>query len=169
MPVESATADILGGARDALSRHAWVEAFDLFTRADRDDQLSGVDLLGLADAAWFTGNSDLSIETKERAFKVFQADGDKVRAAVIAFNLQTQYGYKGQGSISAAWHRRAENLLVDEPQSYAHGYLKVAQASDAAGPATSKALSGSSRRPQRLGRGPTHLTCEPSPSAGVVT
>lgn len=132
MPVESATADVLGAARDALGRHAWVEALDQFTRADQDNQLSGPDLLGLADAAWFTGNADLSIATKERAFKAFQAAGDKPRAAEIAFSLQTQYAYKNQPSISAAWYRRAENLLTDEPESYAHGFLKVAQAAGAA-------------------------------------
>jgi hypothetical protein len=101
--VESTTADPLSGARDALSRHAWVEAFDLFTLADQaGGQLSGPDLLGLSDAAWFTGNADLAIEIKERAFKGYQAAGDKVAAADIAFYLQTQYGYKGQDSIAAA-------------------------------------------------------------------
>lgn len=132
MPVESATADPLSGARDALNRHAWVEAFDLFTLADQPGgQLSGADLLGLADAAWFTGNGDLAIEIKERAFKEFQAAGDKVAAAEIAFYLQTQYGYKGQDSIAAAWFRRGEKLLEGEPESYAHGYLKIAQAAQA--------------------------------------
>lgn len=132
MPVESTTADPLSGARDALKRHAWGEAFDLFTLADQPGgQLSGTDLLGLADAAWFTGNADLAIEIKERAFKEYQAAGDKVAAAEIAFYLQTQYGYKGQDSIAAAWFRRGEKLLEGEPESYAHGYLKIAQASEA--------------------------------------
>lgn len=95
MPVESATADLLNGARDALSRHAWVEAFDLFTRADQERQLAGADLQGLADAAWFTGQADLSIAAKERAFQAFQTAGEKEKAASVALELQTQYGYKG--------------------------------------------------------------------------
>lgn len=132
MPVESATADLLNGARDALSRHAWVEAFDLFTRADQERQLAGADLQGLADAAWFTGQADLSIAAKERAFQAFQTAGEKEKAASVALELQTQYGYKGQPSIAAAWFRRGEKLLDGEPESYAHGFLKLAQASGAA-------------------------------------
>ena len=132
MPVESATADVLSEARDALGRHAWAEAFDLFNRADQTTQLSGKDLQGLADAAWFTGQSDFSIAVKERAFQAFQAAGDKQNAAGVALDLQTQYGYKGQPSIAAAWFRRGEKLLEGEPEGYAHGFLKLAQASQAA-------------------------------------
>ena len=131
MPLESATADLLSGARDALSRHAWVEAFDLFNRADQENLLAGTDLQGLADAAWFTGQSDLSIAAKERAFQAFQSVGEKEKAAGVAFDLQTQYGYKGQPSIAAAWFRRGEKLIEGEPESAAHGFLKLAQATRA--------------------------------------
>jgi len=130
--VESATADLVGGARDALGRHAWVEAFDLFTRADKEGPLSGEDLRGLAEAAFFTGKADLGVEIRERAFQTFQAAGDKAQAADMAFNLQTQYSYKGQPSIAAAWFRRGEKLLEGEPESYAHGYLKIAKGSETA-------------------------------------
>jgi class 3 adenylate cyclase len=129
--MESATADVLSEARDALGRHAWSEAFDLFNRADQTTQLAGTDLQGLADAAWFLGQSDLSIAVKERAFQAFQAAGDKQNAAGVALDLQTQYGYKGQPSIAAAWFRRGEKLLEGEPEGYAHGFLKLAQASQA--------------------------------------
>lgn len=126
---------MLIGARDALSRHAWAEAFDLFTRADKETDLSGTDLLGLADASWFTAQADHAIEVWERAFQSFQSGGDKVRAAVVAFHLQTQYGYKGQSSIAAAWFRRGEKLIEGDPDSYAYGYWKLGQASDASGDA----------------------------------
>ena len=132
MPAESATADVLSEARAALGRHAWAEAFDLFSRAESYDRLSGTDLKGLASAAWFTGQADLSVEIKERAFQAFQNEADKVRAADLAFDLRTQYAYKSQPSIAAAWFRRGQVLLDGQPESYAHGYLKIAQASDAA-------------------------------------
>jgi len=132
LPAESATADVLSEARDALGRHAWSEAFDLFSRAETEDRLSGDDLYGLASAAWFTGQADLSVEIKERAFQAFQSADDKVNAAALAFDLKTQYSYKGQPSIAAAWFRRGQALLEGEPESFAHGYLKVAQASEAA-------------------------------------
>ena len=132
MPIESATADVLTEARDALRRHAWADAFDLFSSADREDGLSGTDLKGLASAAWFTGQADLAVEIKERAFQAFQSAGDKVSAADLALDLRTQYAYKSQPSIAAAWFRRGQALLEGQPDSYAHGYLKIAQASDAA-------------------------------------
>jgi class 3 adenylate cyclase len=133
LPGESATADLLTGARDALGRHAWAESFDLFQQADQENQLSGADLKGLADAAFFTGQSVVAVEILERAFQAFQATGDKARAADVAFNLQTQYSYRAKPSIAAAWMRRGEKLLDGEPENFAHGYLNIARAFAASG------------------------------------
>ena len=133
MPLESATADLLNGARDALGRHAWAEAFDLFSRADAETPLSGPDLRLLANAAWFTGQGDLSVEVKERAFQAYQLAGDKIGAADLALDLQGDYHRKGQGAIAAAWFRRGQKLLEGEPESHAHGFLKIALGAEAAG------------------------------------
>ncbi len=52
-PPTSATADALHAGREALARHAWPEAFEQLSLADRAGPLSGADLEGLALAAFF--------------------------------------------------------------------------------------------------------------------
>ena len=39
------------------------------------------------ETAWFTARADIATEAKERAFKVYLAHGDKIRAAYLAFQL----------------------------------------------------------------------------------
>jgi class 3 adenylate cyclase len=59
---------------DALARQPWPEAFELLSQADRERQLSGVDLEALVLAAFFAAHADVELEVKERAFKVYQAE-----------------------------------------------------------------------------------------------
>ena len=125
--VDTAAPDALTAARDSLNRHAWQEALDLFTTADEQTELSGLDLKRMAEAAWFTGQVDLMIESFERAFKVFVSDGERARAAKTSVDLARQYAYKGQGSIAGAWLRRGERLITGEPEGPAHGYLSLSK------------------------------------------
>ncbi len=76
-PVDDATDDLLQAGRDALGRHEWNEAFDRFTEADAAGPLSGEDLERLAQAAFFVARADLEREVKERAFKVYEAEGNR--------------------------------------------------------------------------------------------
>jgi class 3 adenylate cyclase len=131
MPVDSPTRDLMAEGREALGRHAWQEAFELFSQADRDGHLSGPELESLAGAAWFTAKADLSIEAKERAFKAYLAEGNKIRAAYLALDLAREYGFKRKFSIASAWTRRGERLLEGQEESYAHGYLALARSEEA--------------------------------------
>jgi ATP/maltotriose-dependent transcriptional regulator MalT len=123
--VESLAADALPAGRDALKRHAWQEAFDLLSRADEQGDLSGVDLEALAEAAFFAARPDAELPVKERAFKVYQAEGNPLRAAYLALRIAATYGYAGKASIASAWTRRAERLLEASEETYAHGYLAL--------------------------------------------
>ena len=117
-------ADPLQAGREALGRRAWQEAFDRLSEADRAGALSGSDLEALAETAFFTAHADVGIEVKERAFKARLAEGDKIRAAYLAFDLGREYEYTGKPSIASGWIRRGEGLLEGEPESYANGYLE---------------------------------------------
>lgn len=66
-------------AREALSRHAWQEAYDLIAVAERTGELSADDLEILAQAAWWTGRPETSHESWERAYAAHVKAGDKVR------------------------------------------------------------------------------------------
>jgi class 3 adenylate cyclase len=129
MPVpmnpEPTGADILPAGRDALARHEWHEAYQLLDRADREQSLSGADLESLAEAAFFAAHADRESEVKERAFKAYLAESNRVRAAYIAFDIAHGHGFSGRHSIASAWMRRGERLLEGEEESYAHGYLAL--------------------------------------------
>jgi class 3 adenylate cyclase len=117
----------LTAARDALREHRWQEAFDRLARADRGGRLGASDLEALAQAAWFTAQPDLAVEAKERAYRAYSTDGNKARAAKIAFELKREYVSKRKFSIASAWAARGERLLEDEPEGFAHGYQALSK------------------------------------------
>jgi class 3 adenylate cyclase len=123
--------DLPTAGRKALAGHRWSDAYELFQRADAQGQLGGDDLEAFAEAAFFTARAAEGIEIKERAFKVRQAEGDEVRAAYLALDLAREYAFSGQSSIASGWLRRAERMLGDGGDTYAHGFLALAR-SDAA-------------------------------------
>jgi class 3 adenylate cyclase len=131
-PTSAQAADPLHAGRDALARHAWQEAFEQLSQADRDGQLAGVDLEALALAAFFTAHADHELEVKERAFKVYEAEGNELRAAYLALNIAREYGYAGKHSIASAWTHRAERIIAPDGETYAHGYMALIR-SEAAG------------------------------------
>lgn len=107
----SAAEDPLAAGRDALIRHAWQEAFERLTEADREGNLSGADLEALALAAFFGAHAEGELGVKERAFKAHEAEGNDVRAAYLAVDIARAYGYEGKYSIASAWQRRAERII----------------------------------------------------------
>ncbi len=124
-PAGSTSTDPLLAGRAAIAGHAWREAFDLFSRADREHSLAGPDLESFSEAAFFVGQAPLGIELKERAFKEYQGEEDQVRAAYLALDIAHDYGMTGKISIASAWLRRGEKLLEGKPESYAHAYLAL--------------------------------------------
>ena len=132
-PAAALSADPLQAGREALARHAWRQAFDLLSQADRDGQLSAVDLEALASVAFFAAQADTGLEVKERAFKRYEAEGNVLRAAYVALDVARQYGFAGKHSIASAWTRRAERLIGAEGDTYAHGYLALVGSEVAAG------------------------------------
>lgn len=130
-PTSTPPVDPLQDGRDALARHAWSEAFELLSQADREVQLSGADLEHLAESAFFAAHADIELDIKERAFKAYVADGNDVRAAYLALDLAHHHFFAGKESIAAAWVRRAERILGPEGDTYAHGYLTLIRSESA--------------------------------------
>ena len=94
-PSTSAPASPLDRGRDALARHAWQEAFEQLSQADRGGQLSGADLESLALASFFGAQAAGELGVKERAFKAHEAEGNELRAAYLAVDIARAYGYAG--------------------------------------------------------------------------
>ena len=131
-PAAATTADPLRAGQKAVAAHDWAVAFELLTRADHDQPLSGRDLESLALAAFFAARADVELEVKERAFKAHEAEGDAVRAAYLALDIARTYGYAGKHSIASAWMRRGERIIGAEGETYAHGYLALVRSEAAA-------------------------------------
>jgi hypothetical protein len=53
--------------REAMRRHAWDEAYEALSRADREGMLTAEGLKLLGSAAYWTGRPDETVEELERA------------------------------------------------------------------------------------------------------
>jgi class 3 adenylate cyclase len=131
-PSPVATPDPLQAGRQALARHAWPEAFEHLSAADRDGVLTAADLESLAMAAFFAARADVELDVKERAFKAHEAEGNSLRAAFLAVDIARNYGFQGKASIASAWRRRAERLIDPDGATYVHGYLALVGSETAA-------------------------------------
>ncbi len=145
------TVDPLEAGRDALDRHAWQEAFDQLSEADRAGRLGGADLESLALAAFFVARADDELALKERAFKAYESDGDATRAGYLAIDLARTYFYAGKPSVASAWTRRAERLISPEGETYAHGYLALIHSEAAAGAGDVETALAEAERAIRIG------------------
>jgi len=124
-PTPAAPADPMRAGREALARHAWPEAFELLSEADRAGELTAADLESLAIAAFFAARADVELDVKERAFKAYEAEGNNLRAAFLAVDIARNYGFRGKASIASAWKGRAERLIDPDGDTYVHGYLAL--------------------------------------------
>jgi tetratricopeptide (TPR) repeat protein len=120
--------ETLDRGRDALDRHAWAEAMDVFAEADRSGGLDAEDLERLGTAAWWAGRPDEATEAQERAFASYEDAGRPTDAARMAMALAYQAFRREAPSVGAGWQARAERLLQAVPESSAHARLLVYQA-----------------------------------------
>lgn len=118
----------LQAGRDAASRSAWREAFELLGRADREESLRGEDLAMLAESAWWLGRIDDCIAVRERAYSDFLDRGENRAAAAMAVTIANDYFAKLAHSIGAGWFNKAERLLEQEPECAEKGLLSMMHA-----------------------------------------
>jgi class 3 adenylate cyclase len=119
--MSQATQSALPAAREALVRHAWDEARDLFHEAEKAGPLPPADLEQLAEAEWWSGHLDERDDAFERAYAAYLEAGDRLQAARIALRLAEFAFQRLAGPVGGGWMGRAERLLEDEPQSAVHG------------------------------------------------
>ena len=110
--------------RAALERHAWADAYQALTEADRAGALTGEGLQLLAQAAYWTAHPDETIEALERAFGAFLESGDRATAAMTAFRVAEQHGMRMAMSQAQGWAARAARLAADDPEWPVHAWLE---------------------------------------------
>lgn len=111
--------------RKAFERRAWSDAVSAFNEVDQEEPLSPHDLELLADAAWWSGHPDESVDALERAYAGYVDAGSPGEAASVAVLLAYLGARRQAFSIVAGWTARAQRLLENEPESAAHAHLKV--------------------------------------------
>lgn len=117
----------LESARDAVSRYAWREAFDLFAAADAAEPLGPDDLDNLAECAWWVGKMRHCIALRERAHAAYLKAGDVRRAARVAIDLVEHHADLGEIAMAEGWLQKATRLLEGEPEAAEHGWLRLAE------------------------------------------
>ena len=114
-----------------MNRHAWDEAFDAFSEADRQADLPPQELQMMAEAAWWAGRPDDAEDALKRAFAAYSKAGDHQAAAVVAVRLSERAFRRGAIPVSHGWMAQAERLLQDVPESAAHAWLEFIRTAEA--------------------------------------
>jgi class 3 adenylate cyclase len=115
----------LHAGREAATRHAWREAYELLKEADESGELTADDLAMLGEASWWIGKLEDSIAARERAHTAYLSEGDKRTAAVMALTIANDHFAKLAHSIGAGWFNTAERLLENEPECAERGWLSM--------------------------------------------
>ena len=110
--------------REACARRAWLEAFDLLSRADSESALGADDLELLATAAYMIGRDDDYAACLERAHRLHLEQGRGLRGVRCAFWLGVSFLLRGETSLATGWFARAERMLGrEEGDCVERGYL----------------------------------------------
>ena len=118
----------LDRGRAAFEASSWQDAYDSLREADARGGLAAPDLDALGDAAWWLSQVPECISARERAVSAYAAAGNQRQAALVALRLFYTFSMRGDSPIAGAWLRRAARLLGDEPESFVHGHLRLAEA-----------------------------------------
>ena len=93
----------LEAGRAAAGREAWEEAWKSLTEADQDQALTPPDLELLADAAWWSGRPDESVDALERAFNGYVGADNPSDGARVAVLLAYLAARRLALSVASGW------------------------------------------------------------------
>ena len=116
-------ASLLENAREAYRRRDWVAAREGFSAARELAELPVDDVNALADAAWWVGAVDESLEAAEEAYRRFLQGDRPAQAAMSALQVGYSLYLRGDDVMGSGWMSRAQRLLRDVPETVEHGYL----------------------------------------------
>ena len=158
-PPQPTPAATIEAGQQAMSRGAWDHARAAFERAlsTSEPEESAEILSGLADAMWWLGEIQESLECWERAYSGFRRRPDPAQAASVAIQLGVLYDANfGNHAAAAGWVARAARLVDEHALEPLRGWVLLARATDAADSGQHEALA---RQAHQLARtsGDRHL------------
>jgi class 3 adenylate cyclase len=121
--LETPEASLVEAGRAALGRHEWRAAFDALKEADTKETLPPDALELLAQAAWWTGQLPVAIDSRERAYAAAMKVGDLQGAVTAALNLGTNNLMRLQLPVAKAWINKADKLLANLDENAGHGWM----------------------------------------------
>ena len=138
--------DPLAAGRLALQNAAWDEARARFEEAARaGDPPEAWE--GLSRAAWWLGDQEETLATRERAYRAYRDAGDARGAARMAMWLASDHlDFRGDDALASAWLTRGRALLRDTQPCSELGYITLLDADIAllakSDPSTAARLAG---------------------------
>ena len=131
-----ATADLLASGNQALKAGDWLTARDSFGAALELEETPEA-LGGSAEALWWLGETQASVDRRERAYAMFRRRGDPVQAANLALVLSVHYQANvGNPAAATGWLRRAARLVEEHAIDELRGWIVLLEAGEADDPAT---------------------------------
>jgi DNA-binding NarL/FixJ family response regulator len=111
-------------ARDAYARGRWDLAHAGYAEVAATGHLEVDDLAAYADAAWWLGRNDESLELSEQVYRRCLQGERAPAAARLAVEIGFLWLLRGEETIGSGWISRANRLLADAPDCAQHGYLR---------------------------------------------
>ena len=124
-------AAVLDEARHAYATHRWDVAHEGFAAVAATSELEVGDLAAFADAAWWLGRTDESLELSEQLYRRCLQGDQTPAAARLAVEIGFLWLIRGEQRIGAGWISRANRLLAEAPECPEQGYLGYLAAWDA--------------------------------------
>jgi DNA-binding CsgD family transcriptional regulator len=114
---------------EAHARGAWTEAREAYEAVLREQEIPEA-LEGLGIAAWWLDIADIVFDSRERAYRLYLARGDRAAAARIAVWLAwDSWAFRGESVVANGWLQRARRLLENHPPCAEHSWLEIREGS----------------------------------------
>ena len=124
----------LSAARDALARHDWPACYDLVKELSLHDPAAQAERLDLlADASWWLGRLEESIDARQAAHRIFESLGEDRRAGMCAVWLYQDHCLRARPAAASAWLQRARRSLDGDSNCVEFGSLLLREAEAAHG------------------------------------
>ncbi|TVR25220.1 MAG: hypothetical protein EA387_04495 [Nitriliruptor sp.] len=115
---------VLAQAREAYAHHRWDVAYTHFAEVATAEHLDTDDLAAFADAAWWLGDTDRSLELSEEVYRRCLQGDHTPTAARLAVEIGFLWLIRGEQQIGSGWISRARRLLAEVPECAELGYLR---------------------------------------------
>jgi DNA-binding CsgD family transcriptional regulator len=121
-----ATLAALDRGRESYRHHAWTDAHESLSAADRSDALGADDLELLATCAYMIGREADYFEILERAYRAHLDAGSPMPAVRCAFWIGANLARRGEMGRAGGWLARAQRLLEREDgERVENGYMLI--------------------------------------------